>query len=72
MAEQPNDGPGERIPAWFHQYALENERQHAALNQRITEVETRIVEVETRLVRWVVGSAGVAAGVVVAFSQLLD
>ena len=57
--------PNDNIPAWFHRYALENERQHATLNQRITEVETR-------LVRWVVGSAGVAAGVVVALNQLLD
>ena len=63
MEAQPE--PVENIPAWFHRYALENERQHAALNQRITEVETR-------LVRWVVGSAGVAAGVVVALTQVLE
>ena len=65
VAVQPHPEQSENVPAWFHHYALENERQHAALNQRITESETR-------LVRWVVGSAGVAAGVVVALSQLLE
>ena len=65
MAVQPHPESSEHVPAWFHHYALENERQHAALNQRITESETH-------LVRWVVGSAGVAAGVVVALSQLLE
>lgn len=72
MAVQPNPDPGDNVPAWFHRYAIENERQHAALSQRIADVETRMVETETRLVRWVVGSAGVAAGVVVALDQLLN
>ena len=72
MAVQPHPESSEHVPAWFHHYALENERQHGALNQRISEVETRMVEIETRLVRWVVGSAGVAAGIVIALSQLLE
>ena len=72
MAVQPNQDSNESVPVWFHRYAIENERQHAAMNERITQVETRLAQVETRLVRWVVGSAGVAAAIIVAFSQLLD
>lgn len=63
MADHPNSSPGENIPAWFHRYAIENERQHAALDQRITEMETR-------LVRWVVGSVGVGTAVIIAISRL--
>ena len=69
MAVQPHPEPTETVPAWFYHYAIENERQHAALSQRITEAETR-------LVRWVVGSAigaaGGAAGFVFLLLQLLD
>ena len=64
--------PTENVPVWFHRYAIENERQHASLNERIASVETRMAELETRLVRWVVGSVGVAAGLVVALNRLLE
>ena len=65
MAVQPNRDPSDSIPAWFHHYAIENERQHAALNQRITEVETR-------LVRWVVGVGGVVIAAMTVLQLLLD
>ena len=62
---QPNHDSGEKVSLPSHHYALENERQHTALMQRITGFETH-------LVRWIVGSMAMFAGAVVALSQLLD
>ena len=65
MAVQPHAEPTETVPLWFHHYAVENERQHAALNQRITEVETR-------LVRWLIGVGGVVIAAMTALQLLID
>ena len=65
--EQPADDSS--IPRWFHEFALANAAQHAALADRIGQVEVHVIQVEkqvaqleTRIIRWVVGSAAAAVG----------
>lgn len=72
--EQPADDSS--IPRWFHEFALANAAQHAALADRIGQVEIHVIQVEkqviqvekqvaqleTRIIRWVVGSAAAAVG----------
>ena len=66
MTTQP---PEATVPQWFHDFAVENERQHRELATQIqamrgelsTEVEslrgelsTEIAKVENRLIKWIV------------------
>lgn len=57
-----------QIPQWFHGYAVENERQHRELGERISghavenerqhrELGERISDMESRLIKWIVGTA---------------
>ncbi len=57
------------IPRWFHEFALANAAQHAALTDRVAQVEIHVIQVEkqvaqleTRIIRWVVGSAAAVVG----------
>ena len=42
-------GPAEDVPRCFHDYALENERQHKELGDRIDGVRTELIDRVTSL-----------------------
>lgn len=75
MATQP---PETTVPQWFHDYAVENERQHRELATQIAaargELATMIANVENRLIKWIVAqfiAATVAASSVALLVQQL-
>lgn len=51
MATQPTEGS---VPLWFHEYAIENERQHRELSMQIADMRGLIANVENRIIKWTV------------------
>ena len=75
MATQP---PEATVPHWFHEYAVENERQHRELSTQIAavrgELTTAIASAENRLIKWMVAqfiAATVAASSIALLVQQL-
>ena len=51
MATQPTEGS---VPRWFHEYAIENERQHRELSTQIADMRGVIANGENRIIKWIV------------------
>ena len=67
--------PGEDVPRYFHDYALENERQHKELATGITdlrgELKAELHLMENRLLWRILGGVVVAVGLGTVLDRLL-
>ena len=75
MTTQP---PEASVPQWFHDFAVENERQHRELATQIAavrgELAAEIANVENRLIKWIVAqffAATIAASSIALLIQQL-
>ena len=67
--------PPEDVPRYFHDYALENERQHKELATRITdlrgELKAELHQMENRLLWRILGGVVIAVGLGTVVDRLL-
>lgn len=73
MAQQP-----ETVPKYFLEFALENERQHHALGERLGALEVRFSRLEEQVASnsrsiklWLLGSVVIGGGGLTGLNQLL-